>query len=77
MNDAYGTLRFSKLVVLWDANVLSTHPHLWRAILEPRKNAGCPARTPRSRPGLLHVVLAEGRENQGFISRSAVGWEGA
>lgn len=26
------TLRFSKLVVLWGANVLSTHPHLWRPI---------------------------------------------
>lgn len=33
------TLCFSKLVVLWGANVLSTHPHLWRPILEARKNA--------------------------------------
>jgi anaerobic selenocysteine-containing dehydrogenase len=32
------TLRFSKLVVLWGANVLSTNPHLWWAILEARKN---------------------------------------
>lgn len=32
------TLRFSRLVVLWGANVLSTHPHLWRPILEARKN---------------------------------------
>ncbi len=32
------TLRFSKLVVLWGANVLSTHPHLWRPILEARRN---------------------------------------
>ncbi len=32
------TLRFGKLVVLWGANVLSTHPHLWRTILEARKN---------------------------------------
>ena len=32
------TLRFSKLVVLWGANVLSTHPHLWRPILEARKS---------------------------------------
>ncbi|HET9001935.1 MAG TPA: molybdopterin-dependent oxidoreductase [bacterium] len=32
------TLRFSKLVVLWGANVLSTHHHLWRFILEARKN---------------------------------------
>ena len=32
------TFRLSKLVVLWGANVLSTHPHLWRPILEARKN---------------------------------------
>jgi len=32
------TFRFSKLVVLWGANVLSTHHHLWRPILEARKN---------------------------------------
>jgi anaerobic selenocysteine-containing dehydrogenase len=31
------TLRLSKLVVLWGANVLSTHPHLWRSILEARR----------------------------------------
>ena len=31
------TFQFSKLVVLWGANVLSTHPHLWRPILEARK----------------------------------------
>lgn len=31
------TFRFSKLVVLWGANVLSTHHHLWRFILEARK----------------------------------------
>lgn len=32
------TLCFSKLIVLWGANVLSTHPHLWRPILEARRN---------------------------------------
>jgi anaerobic selenocysteine-containing dehydrogenase len=32
------TFRFSKLIVLWGANVLSTHPHLWRPVLEARKN---------------------------------------
>jgi len=31
------TFRFSKLVVLWGANVLSTHHHLWRSILEARR----------------------------------------
>jgi anaerobic selenocysteine-containing dehydrogenase len=34
------SLQFSKLIVLWGANVLSTHPHLWRPILEARKNGG-------------------------------------
>ena len=32
------TFRFSKLILLWGANVLTTHPHLWRPILEARKN---------------------------------------
>jgi anaerobic selenocysteine-containing dehydrogenase len=32
------SFRFSRLVILWGANVLSTHPHLWRPILEARKN---------------------------------------
>ena len=31
------TFQFSKLVVLWGTNVLSTHPHLWRPILAARK----------------------------------------
>src|SRR5215510_4096349 len=32
------TFRFSKLILLWGANVLSTNAHLWRSILEARKN---------------------------------------
>src|SRR5260370_37449209 len=35
------TLRFSKLVVLWGANVLSTNPHLWRRVLEARQKGAC------------------------------------
>jgi anaerobic selenocysteine-containing dehydrogenase len=31
------TLRLSRLVVLWGANVLSTNPHLWRFVLEARR----------------------------------------
>jgi anaerobic selenocysteine-containing dehydrogenase len=31
------TLRYSKLVIVWGANVLTTHPHLWRSILEARR----------------------------------------
>lgn len=30
--------RASRLIILWGANVLSTHPHLWRPILEARKH---------------------------------------
>ncbi len=32
------TLRLSKLVLLWGANVLTTNPHLWRSILQARRN---------------------------------------
>ena len=32
------TFRLSKLILLWGANVLSTHPHLWRPVQEARKN---------------------------------------
>lgn len=32
------SFRYSKLILLWGANVLSTHPHFWRPILEARKN---------------------------------------
>jgi anaerobic selenocysteine-containing dehydrogenase len=91
------TLRSSKLVVLWGANVLTTNPHLWRSILEARRNGAFvvaidPIRTRTAAQsdwhqapvpgtdaalalGLLHVVLAEGREDREFIDRSTVGWE--
>ena len=91
------TLRFSKLVVLWGANVLSTNPHLWRSILEARRNGAevvaiDPIRTRTAAAsdwhlapmpgtdaalalGLLHVVLAEGREDREFIARATVGWD--
>ena len=32
------TFQYSKLIVIWGANVLSTHPHLWRQVLEARRN---------------------------------------
>ena len=91
------TLRSSKLVVLWGANVLSTNPHLWRPILEARSRGAKvvaidPIRTRTAAAsdyhlapvpgtdaalalGLLHVVLAEGREDRAFIGRATVGWE--
>src|SRR5262249_18943866 len=32
------SFRFSKLIVLWGTNVLTTHPHFWRPILDARKS---------------------------------------
>jgi len=32
------TLRFSKLIILWGANVLTTNHHLWRSILHARRD---------------------------------------
>jgi anaerobic selenocysteine-containing dehydrogenase len=32
------TLRFSKLIILWGTNTLSTNAHLWRSILTARRN---------------------------------------
>jgi anaerobic selenocysteine-containing dehydrogenase len=34
------TLRFSKLIILWGANTLSTNSHLWRSILTARRMEG-------------------------------------
>jgi anaerobic selenocysteine-containing dehydrogenase len=90
------TLRFSKLVVLWGANILSTHPHLWKPVLDARKNGATivaidPIRTRTAAAsdwhlapmpgtdaalalGLLHVVVAEGRDDREFIDEHTVGW---
>ena len=91
------TFRFSKLIVLWGANVLSTNAHLWRSILQARKQGAFvvaidPIRTRTAAAsdwhlapipgtdaalalGLLHVVLAEGKEDAGFIGEHTLGWE--
>jgi anaerobic selenocysteine-containing dehydrogenase len=90
------TLRLSKLIVLWGANVLSTNPHLWRSISEARANGATlvaidPIRTRTAAQsdwhlaplpgtdaalalGLLHVVLAEGKEDGAFIEGHTLGW---
>jgi anaerobic selenocysteine-containing dehydrogenase len=31
------TFRLSNLIVVWGANMLTTHPHMWRPVLEARK----------------------------------------
>jgi anaerobic selenocysteine-containing dehydrogenase len=91
------TLRLSKLVVLWGANTLTTHHHLWRSILEAKRNGATivaidPIRTRTAAAadwhlaplpgsdaalalGLLHVVLAEGREDHAFLAEHTVGWD--
>jgi anaerobic selenocysteine-containing dehydrogenase len=61
------TLRFAKLVVLWGANVLSTHPHLWRPILEARKNGAFivaidPIRTRTAAASDWHVAPRPGTD---------------
>lgn len=89
--------RYSKLVVLWGANVLTTHPHLWKPILEARQNGASivcidPIRTRTAAAsdwhlapipgtdaalalGLLHVVLAEGKEDRQYIAEHTLGWD--
>jgi anaerobic selenocysteine-containing dehydrogenase len=61
------TLRFSKLVVLWGANVLSTHPHLWRPILEARRNGASivaidPIRTRTAAASDWHIAPMPGTD---------------
>jgi anaerobic selenocysteine-containing dehydrogenase len=77
--------------------VLTTHPHLWRSILEARSRGAQivaidPIRTRTAEAsdwhlapvpgsdaalalGLLHVVVAEGKEDREFIDRHTVGWD--
>jgi anaerobic selenocysteine-containing dehydrogenase len=61
------TFRFSKLVMLWGANVLSTHPHLWRSILEARKNGAAvvaidPIRTRTAAACDVHLAPVPGSD---------------
>ncbi len=61
------TLRFGKLVVLWGANVLSTNPHLWRPILEARKNGALvvaidPIRTRTAAASDWHIAPMPGTD---------------
>jgi len=61
------TFACSKLVVLWGANVLSTHPHLWRPILQARKNGALvvsidPIRTRTAAASDLHLAPLPGTD---------------
>ena len=61
------TFRFSKLIVLWGANVLSTHPHFWRPVLEARKQGATivaidPIRTRTAAASDWHLAPAPGSD---------------
>jgi len=61
------TFRHSKLVVLWGANVLSTHPHLWRPILDARRNGATivsidPIRTRTAAASDVHLAPLPGSD---------------
>lgn len=61
------TLRFSKLIILWGANTLSTNAHLWRSILTARQNGAFlvvidPIRTRTAAAADCHLAPAPGTD---------------
>jgi anaerobic selenocysteine-containing dehydrogenase len=61
------TLRFSKLIILWGANTLSTNVHLWHSILTARKNGAFvvavdPIRTRTAVAADWHLAPAPGTD---------------
>jgi anaerobic selenocysteine-containing dehydrogenase len=61
------TLRFSKLIILWGANTLSTNAHLWRSILTARRNGAFlavidPIRTRTAAAADCHLAPAPGTD---------------
>ncbi|MGH9754773.1 MAG: molybdopterin-containing oxidoreductase family protein [Blastocatellia bacterium] len=61
------TLRFSKLIILWGANTLSTNAHLWRFILTARRNGAFlvvidPIRTRTAAAADCHLAPAPGTD---------------
>jgi anaerobic selenocysteine-containing dehydrogenase len=61
------TFRFSKLIVLWGANVLTTHPHFWRPILQAKKNGALvvtidPIRTRTAAASDMHLAPIPGTD---------------
>ena len=61
------TLRFSKLIILWGANTLSTNAHLWPFILTARKNGAFmvvvdPIRTRTAAAADCHLAPAPGTD---------------
>ncbi|HEY0545517.1 MAG TPA: molybdopterin-dependent oxidoreductase [Pyrinomonadaceae bacterium] len=61
------TLRFSKLIILWGTNTLSTNAHLWHSILTARKNGAFvvvidPIRTRTAAAADWHLAPAPGTD---------------
>jgi anaerobic selenocysteine-containing dehydrogenase len=61
------TLRYSKLILLWGANTLSTNAHLWRSILAARQNGAFivaidPVRTRTAAAADRHLSPAPGTD---------------
>ena len=61
------TLRFSRLIILWGANTLSTNAHLWRSILTARRNGAFlvvidPVRTRTAAAADCHVAPTPGTD---------------
>jgi anaerobic selenocysteine-containing dehydrogenase len=61
------TLQFSKLIILWGANTLSTNAHLWRSILTARRNGAFlvaidPIRTRTAAAADCHLAPAPGTD---------------
>jgi anaerobic selenocysteine-containing dehydrogenase len=61
------TLRFSKLIVLWGSNTLTTNHHLWRSITTARRNGAHlavidPTRTRTADAADRHLALVPGTD---------------
>jgi anaerobic selenocysteine-containing dehydrogenase len=61
------TLRFSKLIILWGANTLSTNAHLWRSILMARRSGAYlvvidPVRTRTAAAADCHLAPVPGTD---------------
>src|SRR4030095_3038001 len=61
------TLRFSKLVILWGSNTLTTNHHLWRSITTPRRHGAHlvvidPVRTRTAEAADQHLALVPGTD---------------
>jgi anaerobic selenocysteine-containing dehydrogenase len=90
------TFSYSRLILLWGTNTLTTNHHLWKYIEAARRQGAHvvaidPIRTRTAAAadehialipgtdaalalGLLHVVVARGREDREFIEAHTTGW---